>query len=125
MKKTEIEKTIKSITRKHTDTLTGICSTLDGWTDNHGKVKSSFFWTPSTSASSRRWEEKKKSFVGDLVLGDLHLVYASDCSCSCKHYYWKDSLSGTLDGVPVSVTFGDVSKIMDGIGEILQRRKSA
>lgn len=55
----------------------------------HEKHNNSYFWTPPSSASSRRWKEKQETF--DVKIG--HFLYESHVSCSCRNYYYTGTFS--------------------------------
>ena len=53
--------------------------------NHHERLKNSYLWTPPASASSRRAEERRNSFVRNVG----YLRFTSSVDCSCKNYYYQ------------------------------------
>lgn len=122
MKAKEINKVLESIKRYKTEKLESIIQSIETWEENHDMKKASWFWSPPGKASRRRSREDWNTWEDEIKLGDLVIRYWSNCSISCRHYYWTDGLEHNGSG-DMSLTFGDLHKIVAGIQTILERRK--
>lgn len=122
MNKTYRAKMLMAIEQMQTADLNTLFRKLTSWESNHEKKKKSYFWRPPTSASSRRWEEKQKTFEDAVTIGEDTICYVSDCSMSCRNIYWTDGLRlENNDGV--KVTFGDIATIREFTLNALNERK--
>lgn len=63
----------------------------------HDKFRSSYFWTPPTLASDRRYLEKKNSFEVTFKTKGKKYRYKSVVDCSRKNVYYKGIFE--IDGV--------------------------
>lgn len=55
--------------------------------DQNSYFKSAYFWSPPSSASSRRWYEKNHSRSLNGVFDGNELDLNLEISCSCKNIY--------------------------------------
>lgn len=123
MKKQQKEALVATMKHMSTEKLEAMHDTFVKWDENHDRVKASYFWTPPTSAGGRRSDEKWKTWSDKVEIGDVKISYWSDCTCSCRYYYWDDGLA--IRGMDVeSFTFGDIRKLDAAIQEILGARKA-
>lgn len=123
MNKTYKAKMVSALEQTPTGELADIFKMLVSWTENHEKRKSSYFWTPPTSASSRRWEEKKYSFDSEVKIGEDTICYSSDCSMSCHHVYWKDSIY--VEGKSeIKINFKDIASLLECIAKVIADREN-
>lgn len=122
MKQAELIRVINSIKKIHTPKLQKIIQVLGDWESNHRKCKNSYFWTPPTSASQRRGREQYYTFDATCKVGIITLEYWSDCTVSCRYFYWRDGLSITNDE-NMNVNFRDIKNIIVSIEDILEQRQ--
>ena len=56
--------------------------------DNHDHLKKSYFWSPASNASGRRYNEKQYTFKVKVVHeGDVY-EYSSHVQCSVQNFYY-------------------------------------
>ena len=59
--------------------------------DNHDHLRNSYFWSPASNASGRRYNEKMYTFKIEVVHeGDVY-VYYSNVQCSVRNFYYTGS----------------------------------
>lgn len=85
--------------------------TLESWIATHEKKKSSYFWHSPSTASSRRYEERRNTFESHVVIGEDTIWYWSDCRISCNHIYWKDGLY--IKDSAVKINFADIAEFKE------------
>jgi len=61
--------------------------------DIHDYLKKSYFWTPASNASGRRYDERKYTLKVEVVDGDDTYVYSSHVRCSTKNFYYTGVFS--------------------------------
>ena len=59
--------------------------------DNHDHLRNSYFWSPASNASGRRYDEKRYTFKIELVDGEDTYVYYSNVQCSVRNFYYTGS----------------------------------
>ena len=55
--------------------------------DEFKRFQSTYFWTPPSSASARRSEEKRNSKEWNFIVDNKTVTAKITVSCSCKNYY--------------------------------------
>ena len=123
MVKKEIEQILIENKRMHTDKLEAVKTKLETIIDERNLAKGMFFWTPGTCASDRRNFERIRNICIDTELKGLKVWYHRDYSESCRHVYAYDKITLTYNGEERNGSVADLSKIVNGINEILDSRK--
>jgi hypothetical protein len=57
--------------------------------DQHERHKNSYFWSPATSASDRRWVESVNTWSVAFRHEGKRYRYDSHVSCSARNYYYS------------------------------------
>lgn len=55
------------------------------------KYRNSYFWTPHSLSSSRRYAAFEHSY--DVSIGDIKIIFDSSYSESCRHCYYQKTIS--------------------------------
>ena len=124
MQKKELDNLMNSMKHQQTRSLTSKKLQLQKIMDERELTKSMYFWNPGGSASSRRYNEKKRNISLSCKLTDSYKVdYKRDYSESCNNVYASDTL--TCNDGNISFTCGDINKIVTRIDEIIEKRTAA
>ena len=102
-------KMTEAIKQMTDEKLSDVILAIGRWKTIHGRKKSSYLWSPPSSASSRRYEEKRNTFEERIQIGEDTVCYWSDCRISCNHFYWKDGLY--IVDSDVKINFADLATL--------------
>lgn len=81
------------MTRKNTINVRGIDrSELDEMIEHWERFAKCYFWSPPSSASGRRSEERRHYRNIDFLANEIVVSYSVEVSCSCRNYYCNRTL---------------------------------
>lgn len=120
MKKTEVEAILCANKSKRTTSLVKIIKGLQEIVDERELTRSMHFWSPSKTASGRRYNERRRNFGLHVEMKDLNVHYWRDYSESCKYVYASDRLCSDQYE---NFNTADAKKIIDGLKRIIKERE--